>query len=768
MRRLAALALLLGAATLSARADDGTPPAPPPTPPPSAPAAPAPAPAVAVGAAVPQPPDVFAAALADAGLAPDALGFRGRGTWPRYPTTVPYRLPFFDDLLANPTETYEFTRTLGNSVEDLLTPASLTKASSKEAPSLYLLGLILGTDRRIGGARGFGVRLLEAKAPESDPLEGALEAIGARPADEGRLGRVADVPVAAQAALARLLLELQDAQAWTERGLRRVPRPMREAIFRALPELVENVPDGGKFTPEIEDAANAVDAQSLAYGGLKALGAVQVARVELAAAKPAEGWPKLTLRRETTLGTVIVTTEETSIVTAEAPFCLVSLAGRPAVERAGATTARRSMSVALFLEGASSLGSPEEGSDLRSAPSAGVACGVCGVGIVYGAGTSKTLYQARAWGLGAALFGTGVLLDEGGDDVYRLRNVGQGAAMFGAGLLLDAAGDDRYELLEGDGQGFGGPGGVGVLADRSGNDGYVVEARADRAGRPDYHSDGKIAGSNAQGAGMGRRGDMGDGHAWAGGLGALIDVDGNDRYDAGNFSQGVGYWFGTGLLYDGGGDDVYRSVYFSHASGAHFAVGCVVDEGGDDVHSLSDFPGVGLGPKAGAGIGFGWDVVNALLFERAGNDRYEADIISLGCANVRSNGWLLDEGGDDTYLAAEAAAAFGAIDERPEYATPGRKGAFPFHLPQLGLCLDLGGTDRWLRRPPGGGDPVADGRAGDGRAWGTVGARGPGGGANVAVGRDVASGRLGFLDAWPRRVAAKDPTATGAGTVPTK
>ncbi len=73
------------------------------------------------------------------------------------------------------------------------------------------------------------------------------------------------------------------------------------------------------------------------------------------------------------------------------------------------------------------------------------------------------------------------------------------------------------------------------------------------------------------------------------------------RTTAGNFSQGVGYWFGTGLLYDGGGDDTYDSVYFSHGSGAHFAIGAVVDEGGDDVHRLSDFPKVGLGPKAGAG-----------------------------------------------------------------------------------------------------------------------------------------------------------------------
>ena len=51
----------------------------------------------------------------------------------------------------------------------------LAKASAKEAPSLYLLGLLLGTDRRIGGARGFGVGLLEAKAADVNPLEEALK-----------------------------------------------------------------------------------------------------------------------------------------------------------------------------------------------------------------------------------------------------------------------------------------------------------------------------------------------------------------------------------------------------------------------------------------------------------------------------------------------------------------------------------------------------------------------------------------------------------------
>jgi hypothetical protein len=295
--------------------------------------------------------------------------------------------------------------------------------------------------------------------------------------------------------------------------------------------------------------------------------------------------------------------------------------------------------------------------------------------------------------------------------------------------------------------GFGGPGGIGILADRSGNDEYESEPEAAKAGRADYHSDHKVAVSNAQGVGSGRRGDGSDGHAWAGGLGALLDVDGNDTYTAGNFSQGLGYWYGTGLLWDGAGDDKYASVYFTQGSGAHFAVGALIDESGNDVHTL--------GHNAGAAYGFGWDVVNALLLDRGrGNDRYEAKIISTGLGQVRSNGLFLDEGGDDVYVLDVGTTGFGDVDQRPEYAAPGRSTTFPFHLGQVGLFLDLGGKDTYQRRAADGAlAPDADAK--DGASW-HVRKRDPASraGPNVSLGRDLpgTAARLGFLDAWPARV----------------
>lgn len=745
-RAILVLALLggLGAATGRARAQD-------------APAAPAPVPT----APVEQVPDVFAETLAAAGLSPGSLGYRPKGTWARYPVDVPYKMPFFDDLLAEPQSTYEFTRTLGNAVEDILTPERLaTPPAERDAPgSLYRLGVVLGTDRSIGGFRGFGYGLLPPRLPEG-PAPTLLGAIGSWliANSTGMEANNADqVPEAARAPLAQLLVDLADADHWLELGLRRVPTELREAVFKALPRLVESTPDAAEYFPMIDDVSRLIDEHLVAYGALKALEALQRARWALAAARPKDGWPAFHMMVGTRRGDVVFMAGQDG-KKAEwllgVPAVLVSLQGPCVVASPVATTGPDlRLSVALILDGRFEVRGSPAGPMAARTELGGLGTGILGCGILYSAGVHDDVYEAQGWGLGAGLFGMGVLVDEGGNDSYRVRKVGEGAALFGAGLLLDAAGDDSYELLEGDGQGFGGPGGIGVLADRSGNDHYFAEPRADKAGRPDYHSDGKIASSNAQGAGMGRRGDLTDGHAWAGGLGALLDVDGDDHYEAGNFSQGVGYWFGTGLLWDGGGDDAYRSVYFSHGSGAHFAVGAVIDEGGNDLHSLSDFAKVGLGPKAGAGIGFGWDVVNAICLDRDGDDLYEADIISIGCAEIRSNGWLLDEAGDDTYVAAEGALAFGAVDDAPRYSVPDRVSPFTFHIPQLGLFLDLGGTDKYQRRPTKGGDPVPDLEAKDDASWGKSFAQGPGGAPNVARGRDAAKGRLGFLDAWPRRVA---------------
>jgi len=698
------------------------------------------------------------------GLKESDLGYRPLAHWNRYPhpNTVPYVLPFFTDLFANPLDIYEFTRTLGNAVEDALTPQALLE----KPEALYRLGVVLATERRIGGFRAYSANLDPRPAAE-DPLTQALLTLlqqtgqplrravtFGKPSNEpphdpaDTLGAaVAQLPASLQLPLAKLVLNLIDAHIWIDRGLRRVPQELRDGVFDAVPQLAEDTPDGARYYPAIDDVARLLDEHSLWYGCLKALQATQDARREIGAvAAPDGGWPEFELRLPTPWGTVLIDHHTTGEQQADDPLLIVRIGSNtPLRGTVGATGRRRPLSVALLLDGTPAVGCAAD-DDLRGCGNMAVATGILGCGIVYAAGDQATTYRTQGWGMGAGVFGLGALIDEGGDDNYRMRFAGMGAAFFGAGLLLDAAGTDRYTLEEGDGQGFGGPGGIGVLADRSGDDAYYVEPDAAKAGRADYHSDYKVAANNAQGAGIGRRGDGSDGHAWAGGLGVLLDVDGNDTYRAGNFSQGIGYWYGTGLLWDGGGDDEYRGVYYTQGAGAHFAIGALIDEGGNDTHVLEQ--------NAGAGLGFGWDVVQAQLIDRGtGNDRYEARIDSMGLATKRSTAIFIDEGGDDTYVLDENARGLGDRDDDPTYSKPGRTATFAFHLVQVGLFLDCGGTDKYLRRSPDG-PLVANAAAGNDRSW-QLHKKDPAAvsGANVSIGRDVSRGRAGFLDPWPARVA---------------
>jgi hypothetical protein len=324
--------------------------------------------------------------------------------------------------------------------------------------------------------------------------------------------------------------------------------------------------------------------------------------------------------------------------------------------------------------------------------------GLGGVGVLWDS-LGDDRYRAAERSQGFAQLGAGVLIDAAGNDDYGLGLAGQGAALFGGALLLDREGIDRYEVLR-DGQGYGGPGGCGTLVDLSGNDQYEAVRDPVRAGRPDPRADDKATTSNAQGAGVGRRGDEPGRKSYAGGIGVLVDVAGNDEYRGGTFCQGAGYWFGTGVLVDGGGDDLHEAVWYAQASGAHYALGTLLDVSGNDRYAL-----VGTG---GAGLGFGWDFAAGVLDDLAGNDTYSVNRLALGAAMKRSTGIFLDAAGDDTYRCEIPSECLGYVDDDPAWAT--RDPAQPrwFEGSQVGLFLDLGGHDRY-----------PEGRGANETAWGT-------------------------------------------------
>src|SRR4029450_2577634 len=111
-------------------------------------------------------PDVSGDVVKAAGLSKEDLGFRGKGTWARWPRP-PYKLPFFDDLLADATGTDELARPMGKAAERARPPP---EEASPEGASPR--ATVLGPARRIGGFRGLGIGLPDAAAPAGDkPLE---------------------------------------------------------------------------------------------------------------------------------------------------------------------------------------------------------------------------------------------------------------------------------------------------------------------------------------------------------------------------------------------------------------------------------------------------------------------------------------------------------------------------------------------------------------------------------------------------------------------
>ena len=323
---------------------------------------------------------------------------------------------------------------------------------------------------------------------------------------------------------------------------------------------------------------------------------------------------------------------------------------------------------------------------------------MCGVGILLDA-RGDDVYQADRYAQGVGQFGFGLCADLGGDDQYFVKFSGQGCGYFGIGLLLDSDGRDRYRLYA-DGQGLGGVGGVGVLADRTGDDFYEAVRDAKITGRPSYHSPGQaITVSNAQGCAMGRRGDGADGHCWAGGLGALLDSEGNDKYVSGNWTMGTGYWFGTGILHDGGGNDEYNGVCYSQATGAHFCIGVLVDEGGNDLHKAE--------ATSNMSVGWGHDFTIALLVNLGGNDIYDVKGNGISYGINRSVTALIDAGGDDRYMGkAGNRPGMALFNER--FQARGGVSDYFADSTSISLFLDVGGHDTYATHPSADGDKESD------------------------------------------------------------
>jgi len=271
-------------------------------------------------------------------------------------------------------------------------------------------------------------------------------------------------------------------------------------------------------------------------------------------------------------------------------------------------------------------------------------------------------YESKGAGnLGAAIGGLGLLYDEKGNDTYKGLSFSIGAGCFGVGLLVDREGNDFY-IANSYSQGFGMTQGVGAIVDNKGNDSYLIDSRSLDIGRYNDHYV-----SMCQGYGLGLR------PFYAGGIGLIIEGEGNDIYNTDIFGQGGAYWYSLGAIVDKGGHDKYNGYQYSQGAGIHLAVGLLKDYDGWDFYQSN---GVSQGCGHDFGFGMLWDV--------KGNDNYSAYSLSQGAGNADGIGILIDESGTDGYLNKYPSNTNGYGNARREYGS-------------IGIFLDASGTDYYSK-----------------------------------------------------------------------
>jgi hypothetical protein len=269
------------------------------------------------------------------------------------------------------------------------------------------------------------------------------------------------------------------------------------------------------------------------------------------------------------------------------------------------------------------------------------------------------VYEAKSFGLGSGYFGFGLLYDAEGNDRYDGDTHVEGAGTFGLGLLIDEGGRDVYNAAVYS-QGFGFVQGCGMIYEGGGSDSYYAGGKYNDVLRYKDHYL-----SLSQGFGYGLRPWM------SGGIGAIVDIAGNDNYYADIFAQGCSYWWSLGVLYDSSGLDNYQCYQYGQGAATHMSLGILVDDYGNDVY-------FGKGLMQGCGH----DYSCGILLDRHGDDTYTCYDLSQGAGSANGAGVLIDNEGNDRYFSKNFANTQGYGNPRRDFGS-------------IGLFIDLGGEDQY-------------------------------------------------------------------------
>lgn len=505
-----------------------------------------------------------------------------------------------------------------------------------------------------------------------------------RPLAEARMTALyretAVVPHRAAAAAALLLFSSERALIQRNQALAGIAPPDRLQPF--FDEAVD-FGNWGQLTPQVLAHLEVVDQYHMSVGALELQTAIRAARKLLAEGPRAS--QSYHFAWDTPLGKIALKGDGNDTY-GPGDYLLIIDTGGDDTYAAGGGTPDAAHPVSLLLD----MG----GNDTYRADRYAFGAGILGYGFLYDGGGDDS-YEIVAYGEGTGVCGVGVLEDLGGQDSFRSVEPSQGAGIWGLGLLTVGKGNTTYRCYALS-QGYGGTRGVGILADAHGDDLYECNDTDLRRPSPQTAAHNT---SMAQGAGYGRRGHFagGDGLSLAGGLGLLVDGEGNDRYSGGVFCQGVAYWYALGFLVDMQGSDTYRGAWYSQGACAHYAVAAMVDAAGDDAYTVLDTQGLGHGRDSSVGV----------FLDARGNDTYIAPC-SLGSGNINSVGVFVELAGNDEYQT-------GVLGQGTQ-PSPGQL--------TLGLFFDGGGTDQlsgdplekpnsiWVRKTEALPDAVGIGMAG--------------------------------------------------------
>lgn len=284
-----------------------------------------------------------------------------------------------------------------------------------------------------------------------------------------------------------------------------------------------------------------------------------------------------------------------------------------------------------------------------------------------------------------------IVVDLGGKDRWKGRLAVANGPADPLSVVIDLGGDDVYDA---GGESFAmgcGVFGFGAIVDLEGDDRYTVQDSGLGCG---WFGTGLVwdaAGDDEYVV----KGQWGQGAAHMG-AGILVDLAGNDRYECAQQSQGMGSTLGCGLLLDLAGNDAYVCRDDGNVSALYLN------------QSVAMAQGCGYGRRADIGDGRslagGW----GLLVDGAGDDRYHAQCWSQGAGYWWAVGVLEDRAGNDVYengkysLGAGAHYAVGvqvdlAGDDRYNVGVATTKNQFQGHArdASIGISIDGDGNDRY-------------------------------------------------------------------------